>query len=164
MLLLVCTYWAIVYSSFYVIMSTLIIYSFFYIFRGLSSNLIKDYIYDLQLKPRVNFYFQAFIPVDYIIKSSILLQAMLFAQNWNFAGLQATFGNCRRNRGLSYVRTHKIYKFTIWAPLRRIYAFGNFCRLLSIVLCRWSCIWVSDIQPLGVIRSALGNCEVTAIL
>jgi len=44
-------------ACFDVILSTLIIYSFSTFFRGLSSNLIKDYFYDFQLKPRVNFYF-----------------------------------------------------------------------------------------------------------
>ena len=45
-------------ACFYVVLSTLLIYSFSTCVRGLSSNLIKDYVYDFQLKPRVNFYFR----------------------------------------------------------------------------------------------------------
>ena len=109
---------------------------------------------------------------------------MPFTHNPDFAGLQTRSGNYRRNGGLSYIRTHTIYKLTVRAPLRRIlntvvqvfttvwlfllavllYAFGSFCRLPSIVLCRWLCMRLSAIQLLGITRSALWNCKVTCDL
>jgi len=131
------------------------------IYQGLFSRLLaKASRKFLFLRIKFSWHFNS---VDYSIKSSTsLLQAVPFSQSSNFAGLQATFGKCRRNRGLSYVRTHKIWKITVRAPLRRIlhkadhvftivclfllavllYAFGSFCQLPSIVLCMWLYIWL----------------------
>ena len=164
---LVRTDWAIVYSLFWCYSEHLIYLQFFYICSWIIFKFYQGLFLRLSAKASRFFFMRItfschLTPVYYVIKSSILLQAVPFSQNSNFAGMQATFGNCRRNRGLSYVRTHKIWKITVRAPLRRIlhnadhvftivclfllavllYAFGSFCQLPSIVLCMWLYIWL----------------------
>ena len=55
-------------ACFYVILSTLDITVFSIFVRGLLSYLVKDYLCDFQLKPRVNFYFRGLNPFDILLR------------------------------------------------------------------------------------------------
>ena len=55
-------------ACFYIILSTLVITVFSTFVRGLFSNLVKDYLYDFQLKPRVDFYFRGLNSFDILLR------------------------------------------------------------------------------------------------
>ena len=55
-------------ACFDVILSTLVITVFSIFVRGLLSNLAKDYLYDFQLKPRVNFLFRGLNSFDILLR------------------------------------------------------------------------------------------------
>ncbi len=55
-------------ACFYVILSTLVIYTVFSTFvRGLLSNWIKDYLYDFHLQPYVDFFFRGLNSFDILL-------------------------------------------------------------------------------------------------
>jgi len=96
-------------ALFHVILSTLIIYYFSTFVRGLLSNLIKDYFYDFQLKPRVIFGFRGLNSLDILLRLIKLLSLLLFFRRCRISKTRILRGYMLRSAASKEVEDYPSY-------------------------------------------------------
>jgi hypothetical protein len=144
-LILVRTDWAIVYSLFYCYSEHFNYYIFSAFVPGLLFNLIKDYSYGFQIKPRVIGIFRGLNSLRILSRCFILLSLLFSFRQCRLSEILIVRGYKLRSATakevedcLSYVRV-KIWNFIVRAPVRRILyivfqVFTNVCLLLLVFL------------------------------